>query len=395
MKKPILLAIIASALFASCQKNEAPSPTGSKNVPGGIKSKNLATIAADVYVAGDYQLQPVAGVPQFAVAYWKNGTAVTLPSTVGNGTSHAQAISVSGTDVYVVGYDQGTNISATVPTTSGLPCIWKNGVEQQLPIPVGGFTGEATAIAISGTDVYVAGFFVTNDATQSRRAVMWKNGVATMIAFNKFDSIATGIALDGTDVYISGNAVFSNITCAVYWKNNAWHPFAGTTAISRASAIVVDALHNYYISGASNGEACYWKDGNIKLLTTNDYAAPITAQNELWYPNSIAVSNNNVYVSGVNIPTGPVNPPDPDDPNPGLQVQAVYWKNGQEVSVSGQSEHGGPSSIAVIADQAYTAGTFNSGTSPFYTINQNVTSINNPGIPFGVFTIRGIAVVQH
>lgn len=347
-------------------------------------------------MAGDYQLQPNAGMPQTAVAYWKNGTAVTLPSIVGNGTSHAQGISVSGTDVYVVGYDHGTNISATVPTTSGVPCIWKNGVEQQLPIPVGGFTGAATAIALSGTDVYVAGFFVTNDATQSRRAVMWKNGVATMIAFNKFDSIATGIALDGTDVYICGNSVFNGITCAVYWKNNTWHPFAGTTATSRASAIVVDALHNYYISGASNGQACYWKDANIKLLSTYDYDAPINAQSELFCSNNIAVSNNNVYICGVDLLTGLVNPPDPDDPNPGPQVQIVYWKNGQEVGLGQQFDNtGGPASIAVIGDQVYTTGIIELDSFPFYTINQNLVPVNSPVTPSTILNIRGIAVMQH
>lgn len=393
MKKPILLALITSVVFASCQKNEEPSPAGSKNAPGGVKSKSLATISADVYVAGDYQLPSVAGVPQFAVAYWKNGTAVNLPSIVGNGTSHAQAIAVSGTDVYVAGYDHGA--STATATTSGIPCIWKNGVEQQLPIPVGGFTGEATAIAVSGTDVYVAGFFVTNDATLSRRAVMWKNGVATMIAFNKFDSIATGIALDGTDVYICGNAVYNNITCATYWKNNAWHAVAGTAVTSRASAIAVDALHNYYISGASSGQACYWKDGNLRLLSTNDYAAPINAQNELFNSNNIAVSNNNVYVSGVDLPAGPVNPPDPDDPNPGVQVQIVYWKNGVEVGLGQQFDTGGPTSIAAISDQVYTAGCIEFGGAPFYTTNQTGTALNAPVRPAGVFNIHGIAVVQH
>lgn len=398
MKKLILSLIIASALFASCKKNDAVSPSGSVNKS--IGAKNLALSTADVYVAGDYQLVPTYNdaIPQFAAAYWKNGNYVTLPSTPGFYTSLAQAVAVSGSDVYVVGYDHGTNIDHNTPTPSGIPCIWKNSVEQPLPIPSGSI-GEATGIVISGTDIYVSGYYITNDATHTRRAMLWKNGVATMLAFNKFDSIATGIALDGTDVYVCGNAVFNGVMCAVYWKNNIWHPFAGTAVTSRASAITVDANHNYYISGAYNKLGCYWKDGNLVPLTGDDYQAPILPIDELWFPNNIAASTNMVYVSGV------YRQPSSSDPeNDRYPLYMAYWKNGQAIPFMGNIDAGGPTSIAIAGTDVFTAGSYDTGNGfiPYYSVNQQTAILQNPAPPtppFGTslltLVVRGIFVVQH
>ena len=91
MKKLILLAVIASALFSSCQKNNlAPA---AKNVPGGSSAKNRPILTTDVYIAGDAQLSG-ATTPTTVAYYWKNAVAVQL-LTSGTGNSHAQAVAVS------------------------------------------------------------------------------------------------------------------------------------------------------------------------------------------------------------------------------------------------------------------------------------------------------------
>jgi hypothetical protein len=376
MKKLFVLAVAVSALFSACQKNSSPAPDASKNIPGGMVSKNRALKDTDVYVAGNIEAAGFDGLDNTSnvPAYWKNGVVNILPAIVSGTGAQARAIAVAGTDVYVAGYDHGT-------LGTGIPCYWKNSVEYQLPIPAG-HTGKATAIALSGTDVYIVGYYVTSDAAHSRRAMLWKNGVATLLSFNNFDSIATGIALDGTDVYICGNATFNGITCAVYWKNNIWHPFTGTTVASAATAITVDSNHNYYISGAYNGNACYWKDANIATLTGDLWAAapPYGDEAPAYIANNIAVNNGNVYVGGSSWCQSC------------STTVTSYWKNGQLVQLHDGIEQGGAGAIQVVGNDVYmtVASVFPADNLMFwYLKNGKTTYLTN------AYYAAGIAVVIH
>lgn len=333
MKKVLLLAVIASALFASCQKNNSATPDTAVNVPGGFKAKARAITDPDIYVAGNYQFSETSNNSQ--AVYWKNFDSHLLPAVKGYNTSKARAVAVSGADVYVVGYDHGKYGQAT---TTGVPCYWKNNVETALPIPAG-TTGIANAVVTNGTDVYIAGYYVTNDATHSTRAVMWKNGVATTIAFNKESSCANAIALDGTDVYICGDASINGVLCGIYWKNNDWHPFAGTSKPSHAISIAA-LNHNYYIYGYENHNPVYWKDGNAVSLPHDNltYPADNNMQESIAQNNVAVDSVGGVYVGGFDHAT------------------EAYWKNGIEnkVTIAGQSSAGGVQNIVVDSNNVYT-----------------------------------------
>jgi hypothetical protein len=72
---------------------------------------------------------------------WKNGVANLLPpTTTTDSGSFGYAVAVSGTDVYVAGNSPHGAV------------YWKNGVEQVLSS-----TGQAYAITSAGSDLYVAG----------------------------------------------------------------------------------------------------------------------------------------------------------------------------------------------------------------------------------------------
>lgn len=331
MKKLVLLAVLATAAFSACQKSNNPSPIN--KVPGGISAKSRAVLDTDVYIAGnmrgpgyDFFSNPVD-----VAGYWKNGVFNAVQAVAGPANASAYTISVSGADVYVGGYDRGGSIK-------GIPCYWKNGVEVQLPIPAGN-TGTVTSMVVNGSDVYAAGYYRTNDANHTNRAAIWKNGVLTTLAFNKESSASTGIALDGTDVYVCGYSSINGVICAIYWKNNVWHPFAGTATPSYASAIAVDANHNYYISGTNSSGACYWKDGNAVTLTGNSYTHN---NNPNFIANNIATANGFAYVGGASLCV-PCN----DD-------VSTYWKNGQPVQFNDSIDLGGISAIQITGSDIYT-----------------------------------------
>src|SRR5580765_4202114 len=111
-----------------------------KSNSGGNPSAN----SLDIYVAGT----DLSGSHAIA-KYWKNGTAV--PLTDGTANAHALSIAVTGNDVYVAGY--------VTRGTSDLASYWKNGSL----VVLGDTDSQASAITISGGDVYIAGF--ENDGT--------------------------------------------------------------------------------------------------------------------------------------------------------------------------------------------------------------------------------------
>lgn len=118
------------------------------------------------------------------VVVWENGVPKQL--TDKKGYALAEAVSVCGGDVYVVGnvYDADRRHSKAT--------VWKNGVPQVLE------TGEAassraTAMVVSNGDVYVVGTVL-----QTRfkpRAALWKNGVLTWLTDENTPAEAKAVAV--------------------------------------------------------------------------------------------------------------------------------------------------------------------------------------------------------
>ncbi|HEX3384334.1 MAG TPA: hypothetical protein VHS53_04060 [Mucilaginibacter sp.] len=169
---------------------------------GGLVAKAIVISGSDVYIAG----QTTDGV----AAYWKNGTMTTLPE--GN---TANAITVVGSDVYVVGQ-----------STLGSIIYWKNGTASQLlDGTVNATPAWVTGIAVSGSNVYVAGAIPNGDAGLA--PTVWTNSTPKMLTVpaslssNPSNNEATGIAVFDADVYTAGE-VNNNGTQqweSFYWKN--------------------------------------------------------------------------------------------------------------------------------------------------------------------------------
>ena len=245
---------------------------------GGQFATGIAFIDTNVYVAGNAGYMLPAGGYATEAVYWKNGVMVKL----GNPPSYASSIAISGTDVYIAGIAEVNNIYSAV--------YWKNGVLDTLsnmPYSV------ANAIAVSGNDVYVAG----NAGNNGYQAVLWKNGIQVPLE-NSVASRANAIALSGPDVYIAGLVVTgSNTNAAVYWKNGVrvnLNPASTDTTITNtyASAIAVSGANVYVTGYMNNSYALYWKNGAQTVLNN-----PNTSPNATNNINGIVVSGSDVYIS--------------------------------------------------------------------------------------------------
>lgn len=215
----------------------------------------LALAGNDLYAVG-YESVGTAN----AAAVWKNGVVTHLSDGVNNAVINS--IFIQGSDVYLVGSD-GYNWK-----------LWKNGVATTL-------TGidNASAVFVSGTDVYVAGYAITAGAQD--RAVLWKNGVVTDLTDGSFYAQAKSVFVDGSDVYVTGveaDGPALHSLVAKLWKNGTEIILPGDDA--EGSAVTV-FRGDVYVAGTSNltgpNQAMLWKNGTPTLLPSSPLMASANA----------------------------------------------------------------------------------------------------------------------
>jgi hypothetical protein len=288
---------------------------------GALFSKD--TMQVTVYPEPDVDIY-VAGDENGLVLYWKNGKAIPIENRPSYYSATAIAV-------------DGSNIGAAVTRTElrwdhFSSKYWKNGQEVKL----GTYSG-ATSIALSGSDVYVAGWewegsATSEYATSAAIAKYWKNGQPVALTNGTKEAYANSIAIADNDVYVAGHE--GNV--AKYWKNG--QTVLLTNGINQAFAASIAVVgSDVYVAGSEGGIAKYWKNGVAVLLSQGNAT-------------SIAVAGNNVYVAGYE--------------GDYYSYKAKYWKNGQEIVLTNGSTPEIASSIAVHKDDVYIAGTeyyFNTG----------------------------------
>jgi len=292
MKTKYLSLFLIAALtlsIAGCKKG---------SLDGGVSNTSY-----DVYVAGSI----VSANNKIAAAYWKNGALIRLADSLT--FSETRDIAVQGNDVYAV----GDITSADYSTISAV--YWKNGVETKLASTSN--NAQAYGIAFLENDMYIVGG-AFNSSMGAFQAMYWKNGVATVLSGG---SIANAIAISGTDVYIAGVSGTGNDIKATYWKNGVATLLPGGL---QANAIAVHGADVYVGGNMTNGAAGYWKNGVATQLTNS------AVQNAAAYDVSgIALNGNDVYVSGS---TFFISPADSLYANSYGSI-ATVWKNNVAVTL--------------------------------------------------------------
>jgi hypothetical protein len=232
---------------------------------------SIAVSGSDVYVAGVEFNSNTGKIP----VYWKNGTATALPIPSGAVEGEANGIAVSGGNVYIVGTVEVIPNNIFVQEA----VFWKNGTITIIPLSVGATNSVGTAITISGNSVYTAAFYTVN-------------GILTAIPSPNWDysEEPNSIAVSGSDIYMAGSQGETQYDSAVYWKNGIFNtlPFTSGYVAAQATSIAVSGS-NVYVVGTQDSLGAYWVNGVANILYPNGVNSAA---------NAIAVSGNDFYTAG-------------------------------------------------------------------------------------------------
>ena len=200
----------------------------------------IAISGTDIYVGGMFTFLGDGTTSANRIAKWSTATSTwsTLPGVTSNGLNYyVYAIAVSGTDVYVGGKfsylgnnsTKANGIAKWNTTTSSWSTLTSgasNGVS--------GGGSEVDAIAVSGSDVYVGGWFTLlgNGTTSANYIAKWSTATSTWStltsgASNGVNNSVKAIAVSGSDVYVGGlfTLLGDGTTSAKHiakWDGSSW-----------------------------------------------------------------------------------------------------------------------------------------------------------------------------
>ena len=340
------MTIVATALSlnlacSSSKGTQSPTPPGRTTViVGGSISPSL----------------PTNGQSYAEALYWQDGIPVPLVNDAST-VAVVSAMAVAGTDIYALGMDSVFSSGGT---------LWKNGVASNIVDPAqgpGAVPYTFNAIALSGTDVYLAGTLAISSFNKS--ALLWKNGVPGALG-SGFSATVNSVFVQGVDIYAAGDDGGG----AKYWKNGVVYGLGSSSGKAYANAIAVTPAGEILVAGTvlQNGGvqvATLWKNGvpvplsdgvtpafasTLAFSGTDIYVAGVYFNNEryaatLWkngtgtalpcgqagsQARAICADGQDVYVAGT-------------DGN-----QAVYWKNGAEVVLTTGQDLSVATSICVL-----------------------------------------------
>lgn len=219
----------------------------------------ITVSGSDTYVTG-YQAA-TAGETFFPFGYWKNSDFIPIGDS--EFIADASEAVVSSEFVYTAGSYYDTPFDPDGDFRPSSVRYWKNDVMQTAPEQEGYETGRTFAIGVSGSDVYLGG--VVRDSEGAYTAY-WKNGELEILGDNLE---IRDLLVEGTDVHIvaSGNDLSGNPLPMTYWKNGTSQTITGGTRLNEANAMVIDSADVYIIGnemfpGSSVTGAKLWKNGS-------------------------------------------------------------------------------------------------------------------------------------
>jgi hypothetical protein len=295
----------------------------------GCKKDDTAATAKKLYVL---TIEDNNTTGNAFIRYVADGVSKTITDGVTE-TAFAEDMEVEGQDVYVLANREiiATGVDNMVVYKNGTPIYTLPYSDSFRP----------NCLAIQGGNVYLAG--TGNDGLNGNRLKLWKNGVFSNVTDGANDVRVFDMQVSGNDIYLAGKE-YNNASSywqAKYWKNGTGMVLSAGTGVETQGELhrILVKGTDVYGAGMINSKPVLWKNATATPLST-DYGTCY----------GLAVSGTDVYTAGA--------------VQAGNTYQAVYWKNGTQVTLSNStSAPDGASVFGIGTDgtDVYVVGTIELG----------------------------------
>ncbi len=215
--------------------------TSWENLGKGFNSSVLAIgiLGTDVYVGGGFTYVTNSDSTPILVnriAKWNGSSWSALGTGIGGVVN---ALAVSGSDLFVAG-----NFTTAGVTPANNIAKWNGTAWSALGSGMGGGFPVVNSLTVSGSDVYAGGWFTTAGGIPASKIAKWNGSTWSALAGGMDDAV-NALAFFGTDLYAggvfmratnSGGASVSSIGIAK-WNGTSWSAVGGG-ASSSVSALV-------------------------------------------------------------------------------------------------------------------------------------------------------------
>lgn len=162
----------------------------------------------------------------------------------------------------------------------------------------GGLNGDVTAIAVSGSNVYVGGWFTQAGGISANRIAVW-NGTTWSALGSGLNNVVTAIAISGSNVYVGGWFTQAGGISANYiacWDGTTWSAL-GSGLNNNVYAVAVSGS-NVYVGGGVFTSAGGVPANRVAVWdsTTSTWSALGNGVDNFVY--AITISGPNVYFGG-------------------------------------------------------------------------------------------------
>lgn len=172
--------------------------------PLGSLASSLIVSGNTVYAAG---VEVIGQSGELVVTHWKNGETIPLKNI--RAYASIMPVIAFGEDIYFARTEE--NADGVFITT-----CWKND-QEVFSVTTGSNEAQMVSLFVSGTDVYMGGFEFVNGKEVAK---YWKNGQVVTLTDGSFSAMVTALYVLGEDVYAAGvEESVNNETVAKYWKN--------------------------------------------------------------------------------------------------------------------------------------------------------------------------------
>lgn len=314
----------------------------------------IAVSGNDVYVGGSFA--SAGGISVNNIAKWNGSSWSALANGVSDtyGDVFVSAITVSGNDVYVGGlFTKASDVSVNSIAKwngsrwdslgSGVRDMYGNGV--------------INAIAVSGNEIYVGGYFIEAGEVSAKNVAKWSgsnwSALSDGVSGFEFGGTVTSMNSSGSDVFVGGfftNAGGISAKKIAKWSGGSWDSLGG--GLNGEVFAIAAGGGNVYVGGgfriAGNSSAnsiAKWNGSDWLAIGSNGNG--ITG-NEI---EAMAISGNDVYVGGNFIKSAGNTP---------VNGIAKWDGNGWSSLKSGVDDDGSIYAISVSGSDVYVGGTFTS-----------------------------------